>query len=98
MKAQNQPPFLFPDSGQATEAEISWFYSRAELPRGGLCVQDSNFSFGLIFIFYTQPSGSGVNQVDVQAMVLDLGINALCVFPQHYLAFCFFTPFKAKEA
>lgn len=58
----------------------------------------SNFSFGLIFIFYMQPSGSGVNQVDVQAAVLDLGINALCVFPQLYLAFCFFTPFKAKEA
>lgn len=35
----------------------------------------SNFSFGLIFIFYMQPSGSGVNQVDVQAAVLDLGIN-----------------------
>lgn len=37
MKAQNQPPFLFPDSGQAPEAEIRWFYSRARMVCGGLC-------------------------------------------------------------
>lgn len=40
MKAQNQPPFLFPFSGQAPEAEIHWFCNRAQLACGGLLCWD----------------------------------------------------------
>lgn len=46
---------------------------------------------------YTQSSGSGEEQVDVEAGA-DLGIDVRRFHTQLYLAFWFFTPFMAKEA